>query len=424
MTRPARKGDVAKQVELTPIHDFASKLLQPELLPRLKEYVLWSSKAREAERKGESRGDATPLPDRAPVSINLDLTTACNYACDHCVDMDILNTGIRYDHERLKASLVQLAARGLRSVILIGGGEPTVYPRFAEIVHLLKDRNVQVSIVSNGSGNEKILEVADRFDELDWVRLSLDSGTDETFQAMHKPRKPITLDRICEGIPPIKAKNPKFPVGFSYIVVWKDAHINDATIVENIHEIPIAAERAKKYGFDYIAIKPFLVRAAENNAEIVDLDDRRSDFPEIAERIRRAVREAKAFEDAKFRVYETTNLKVLYNGTYRDYQDQPKRCHMQFFRQVVSPLGLYNCPVYRNVEHARIGDKHGYGDPDATKQALSGTRDLIRTFDASRECKEVTCLYNHVNWFIEDLIESPEKLRSLQPSEDRRDYFL
>lgn len=412
-----QNAEVRKQVELSPIHDFASKLLQPDLLPRLKEYVRWMA----ASRKGKTL-DA--IPDRAPVSINLDLTTACNYACDHCIDMDILNTGIRYDHDRLVDSLRNLAARGLKSVILIGGGEPTVYPKFAEVVRLLKDLGVQVSIVSNGSGNRKILEVCDRFDEFDWVRLSLDSGSDETFQRMHKPRKPITLDEICEGVPPIKEKNPRFPVGFSYIVVWRDASINNATIVENIHEIAMAAERAKKYRFDYIAIKPFLVRAESNNAEIVDLKDHRSDFPEIVERIRSAIREAKRFEDATFKVYETTNLKVLYNGTYRNYMEQPRHCHMQFFRQVMSPLGLYNCPVYRNVPHARLNDKHGYATPEATRKSMEGTLGLIRNFDASDQCKEVTCLYNHVNWFIEDLIERPEKLDQLRPSEDRKDFFL
>jgi hypothetical protein len=321
-------------------------------------------------------------------------------------------------------SLRNLARRGLKSVILIGGGEPTVYPKFTDVVRLLKDLKVQVSIVSNGSGNKKILEVADRFGPEDWVRLSLDSGSDDVFQKMHKPRKTITLDEICEGVPPIKERNPKLIVGFSFIVTWRDAEINDAKIVENIHEIVLAAERARRYRFDYIAVKPFLVRAPRNNAEIVGLSSRRSDFQETAARIRAAVNDAKKLETPAFRVYETTNLKVLENGTYRNYMDQPKTCHMQFFRQVVSPLGLYNCPVYRNQPHGRLGEKHGYADPAASRESMGGLLNLIQNFNASEECKEVTCLYNHVNWFIEDLIENPEKLDRLPSSPDRKDYFL
>jgi MoaA/NifB/PqqE/SkfB family radical SAM enzyme len=182
----------AKHIELSGIHDFASKLLQPETLPSVKDYVRWQA----ALRRGETAG----IPDFAPVSINLDITTACNFACDHCVDMDILNTGIRYDHDRLLDSLRLMSERGLRSVIVIGGGEPTVYPKFVETMLFIKDLGLQVSVVSNGSGMKKIAQVADRLEVGDWIRLSLDSASDPVFQAMHKPKKAITLDEICEGV--------------------------------------------------------------------------------------------------------------------------------------------------------------------------------------------------------------------------------
>ena len=158
--------------------------------------------------------DPARVPDFAPISINLDLTTACNYACDHCVDLDILNTGIRFDHDKLLSSLELMAQRGLKSVIVIGGGEPTLYPKFEETIRFMKQLGLQVAIVSNGTGNKKIAQVADCMDSGDWVRLSLDSGTDPTFQAMHNPRKAFTLEGICELVPDIKAANPDLTVGF------------------------------------------------------------------------------------------------------------------------------------------------------------------------------------------------------------------
>ena len=71
-----------KHVELSRIHDFASKLTQPEILPRVKEYVRWHSRLRGAEAAKDEVAlkDLESVPDFAPVSINLDLTTACNYA--------------------------------------------------------------------------------------------------------------------------------------------------------------------------------------------------------------------------------------------------------------------------------------------------------------------------------------------------------
>ena len=415
-----------KHVELSKIHDFAAKLLQPEILPRVKEYVRWHARSRGVEVPGSEGIDLSTVPRYAPVSINLDITTACNYACDHCVDMDILNKPIKYDHQKLLDSIQLMADNGLRSVIVIGGGEPTVYPKFSDTLRFMKDLGLQVAVVSNGSGMKKIAEVADRLEETDWVRLSLDSASDDVFQRMHKPKRPISLDEICEGVAEIKESPTRFKIGFSFIITWKGAFINDTKIVENIGEIVEGAERARKYGFDYISYKPFLTRAPDNNAEIVDLvEHKHADFDAIIARIRESVDEAKKLETESFRVYEATNLKVLENRSYRNYTEQPHNCHMQFFRQVLSPLGMYNCPVYRNQTHGYLGTKEAYAESTTFDTTRSQTASLIQSFDATHECREVTCLYNHVNWWLEDLIRDPSKLDAISaevPSEP--DFFL
>ncbi len=415
-----------KHIELTPIHDFAGKLRHPELLPRLKEYVRWQARRRGILDSLDAVEEAAEsVPPYAPVSINLDITTACNYQCDHCVDKEILNKPIKYAQDRLLASLELMAKRGLKSVIVIGGGEPTVYRHFTETVRFMKELGLQVAVVSNGSRLHKIAEVAEVFDENDWVRLSLDAGSNDTFVRMHKPRKAITLDAICEGVRPIKEINDRFPIGFSFIITWKGATIHDASIVENIHEIEMAAERAKRYGFDYIAYKPFLTRAERNNAEVVDLKESDDHFDRVIAIIRERVDRAKQLADERFRVYETPNLKVLENRSFRDYTQQPHTCHMQFFRQVLSPLGLYNCPVYRNQPHGYLGTKDAYVDGEAFERTRAQTAKLISHFDATEECKEVTCLYNHVNHWIEALVRNPALLDEIEPIErGAPDFFL
>lgn len=420
------RGTKDKQTELSPIHDFAGKLLQPETFGRLKDYVRWQVEWRKAQAEGKTLDSLLDVAvDAAPVSINLDLTTACNYACDHCVDMDILNTGIRYDEDKLKDSLARLVEKGLKTVIVIGGGEPTVHPTFAEMMRYMKGLGLKLGLVTNGSQMSKVEEIAEIFEPEDWVRLSLDSGSNELFAAMHKPKKKgITLDTICAGIPPIKAKNPHFNIGFSYIIVWKDCEANETEIHENVHEMLMAAKRAKEHQFDYISFKPFLTRAERNNAEIVGLTQEEGRLAAIMQEIRKNVDEAKQLAGDGFRVIESTNLKVLENGTYRNYTEQPKTCHMTYFRQVLSPLGLYNCPVYRHVPQAKIGEKHTYATAEDRKQTTQATVKLINDFNAMVECREVTCLYNHANWFIERLIEHPEQLEALEPVPERGDYFL
>jgi pyruvate-formate lyase-activating enzyme len=405
------------------IHDFTGKLRQPAVLPLVADYVNWRRQVRRAEAEGRAVPDAPPI---APVSINLDLTTACNFRCDHCIDWDILNTRHKHEEDVLKASLVEMTKRGLKSVILIGGGEPTVYPGFCDMVRHIKELGLQVSVVTNGSGNKKILEIADVLDERDWVRLSLDSGTNDTFIRMHKPVNPnITLENICEWVPKIKAKNPVFQFGFSFIIVWKGAEREeDVKIVENIHEMEIATKLARDHQFDYIAMKPFLVRS-ESGSEVMDPDGAEAELKTMTRRIREGVDRCKEHETDTFRVLESTNLRMLEKGNWEEYTKQPRTCHMQAMRQVLTPTGLYNCPAHRGIDRARVAPKDAYGDADKRVETNRGLHVILEEFDASQECAQVTCLYNEVNWWLDGLVRSDEDLdASALTGAERYDYFL
>jgi pyruvate-formate lyase-activating enzyme len=403
------------------IHDFTAKLRQPSLRGHVIEYVRWRKALAQARATGQP--DPAP-PDQAPISINLDLTTACNYRCDHCIDWDILNTKHRHDEETLRSSICTMVDRGLRSVILIGGGEPTIYPGFTDFVRFLKDLELQISIVSNGSRGDKLLEVAPLLEERDWVRLSLDSGSNELFRAMHKPvKKSLTLDEICEWVPRIKEKNPNFQLGFSYIIVWGGATRDDTAIHDNVHEIVEATERARRYGFDYISLKPILERG-EDGAEVMAPDAASEERSAMIARIRAEVDRAKALETEDFTVRVSTNLRVLEEGSWRDFTKQPRVCHMQALRQVITPMGTYNCPAHRGVEKARIGAADAYADEAMAGLTGGQLADLMDRFDASHECAEVTCLYNGVNWWIEKLIDDPREDTPIEPGEERDDSFL
>ena len=316
-----------------------------------------------------------------------------------------------------------MVERGLRSVILIGGGEPTIYPGFTDFVRFLKDQDLQIAVVSNGSRGDKLLEIAPLLGPKDWVRLSLDAGSNELFRAMHKPvKKSLTLDEICEWIPKIKAANPDFQVGFSYIIVWGGASRDDVAIHENIDEVVMATERAKNAGFDYISLKPVLERG-DDGAEVMD-PKAAADIEATIQRIRTEVDRAKALETDDFSVRVSTNLRVLEEGSWKDFTNQPRVCHMQALRQVITPTGTYNCPAHRGVEKARVGGPDAYADEAMTKLTGGQLTDLMDRFDASHECREVTCLYNGVNWWIDKMVEDPREEIEIAPGDERMDFFL
>jgi sulfatase maturation enzyme AslB (radical SAM superfamily) len=403
------------------IHDFAGKLQQPSLWPHVVDYVKWQRALRAARAQGRPE---PAVPELAPISINLDLTTACNYACDHCIDWDILNSKVRHEDDALRASLQAMQARGLKSVILIGGGEPTLYPGFPQMVEFLKGMGLQVAVVSNGSRNDKIFQATPFFGKGDWVRLSLDAGSNDVWRRMHNPSsKTLTLDEICSWGPKIKALNPTFDFGFSFVITWKGGSRGAVKVVENIHEIEMAAERAAKSGFDYISFKPFLERQ-EDGAEVLDPQKVEAELQQVVSRIRTAIDAARRFERPGFRVLESTNLRVLMAGNWQDYTRQPRTCHMQLLRQVQTPLGTFNCPAHRGVAKARIADANAYKDEASAQQTGQQLLKILDNFDASHECREVTCLYNGVNWWIEKLVANPDQSLEAEIGEERLDWFL
>ncbi|MEM8710328.1 MAG: radical SAM protein [Planctomycetota bacterium] len=387
------------------IHDFSAKLRQPSVAPTLQAYVDWRRAVRDAEARSES---APPMPEIAPISINLDLTTACNYRCTHCIDWDILNTKHRLAEEDLRASIALMAERGLKSVILIGGGEPTLYPGFAGFVRFLKETGLKVSVVTNGSRGDRLAEVIDAFDDKDWIRMSLDSGSNELFRQMHKPTSAaVTLDAICEWVPKLKEINERPRIGFSYIIVWSGASREEHALHDNIHEIVMAAERAKNAQFDYIAFKPILERQ-EDGAEVMNPEKAEREERAVVAEIRRQVDLAKEHASDSFQVFESTNLRMLEDGSWRDSTRQPRTCHMQALRQVLTPTGVYNCPAHRGVDKALIGPKNAYAGEERAGETGQAVAALLDRFDASHECRNVTCLYHDVNWWIEGLVSGDD----------------
>ena len=72
---------------------------------------------------------------------------------------------------------------------------------------------------------------------------------------------------------------------------------------------------------------------------------------------------------------------------------------------------------------ARIDAANAFSDDETTTRATGNVAKMLDTFDASHECREVTCLYHDTNWWIERAIRSEDG--RLDPAGvDTQDYFL
>jgi len=397
-------------------HDFGSKLRQHSTVQRLKEYIQW-------QRDLEANFPSLEPPVHSPISINLDLTSACNYSCPFCVDSRLINAGKTLASEDIKNLVDTLYSHGLLSVILIGGGEPTLHPDFEAVVETIKSKGIQIGIVTNGSRLEKIEAIADQLEEKDWIRISIDAATQETFKALHQPRTKLTLRQILERAKKIKEKNPRVSLGYSYVIVWEGVDIDGKGLRPNIQEMPKATELASKFSFDYISFKPCLVRVEESQRETLLQNVGPSKESEIAKEIKIQLQKAREIAGDKVKVIESSNLKAMLNQETERIKTQPKRCHMQFFRTVVSPFGIYHCPAFRGVDIAKIAEKDGYLTDKKFRQSLKRIAESIETFRATTECKDVGCFYNETNWWLETFIQSKENVHEIEKVEDDN-FFL
>jgi wyosine [tRNA(Phe)-imidazoG37] synthetase (radical SAM superfamily) len=308
-------------------------------------------------------------------------------------------------------------------VILIGGGEPTLHKDFGEIVHTIKSKRLQVGIVTNGSRLEKIEAVVEELKEKDWIRISIDAAGEGVFKDLHLPKTKVTLGRILKKAKMVKKKNPVVSLGYSFVVVWEGVEINGKRLHPNMDEMARSVELAREFSFDYISFKPCLVRLNESQRETLLKNVGKTKEEEIIDQIKVHLQEAKRFAGDQVKILESSNLKAMLNQETDQIKRQPKRCHMQFFRTVVTPFGIFHCPAFRGVDAARIGEPEGYLSEKKFKGSLKRTAKSIVTFDAEEECKDVGCFYNRTNWWLEEFIHSKEDIHELEKVENDN-FFL
>jgi len=397
-------------------HDFSSKLRQDATLPRLKDYIRWQ---RTCGVDAPERG----LPMFSPISINLDLTSACNFSCPFCVDSKLINAGKSLTLAEAKKTVDTLHSHGLLSVILIGGGEPTLHRDFAEIVRYIKSKKLQIGIVTNGSRLEKIEEVAETLGEKDWIRISIDAAGEEVFRDLHQPKTQVTLEGTLEKARNVKKKNPVVSLGYSFVIVWEGVEINGKRLHSNMDEMARSVERAGEFSFDYISFKPCLVRFNESQRETLLKNVGKTKERDIIDQIKGHLQETRHVAKGQVKILESSNLKSMLNQETDQIKRQPKRCHIQFFRTVVTPFGIFHCPAFRGVEEARIGEATGYLSEVRFKGSLLRTAKSIMTFNAEEECKEVGCFYNRSNWWLDEFIRSEEDVEKLEKIENDNFFF-
>lgn len=107
---------------------------------------------------------------RTVISTHISPEGACNLKCPYC------SVTHRDTHSRISPGTIldyvdRLQSRGLKAVILTGGGEPTAYPDFNTLVAFLRFSGLRVALITNGTLAHKVDETI--WPVFDWIRVSV-----------------------------------------------------------------------------------------------------------------------------------------------------------------------------------------------------------------------------------------------------------
>lgn len=203
--------------------------------------------------------------DTFPIIAEINLTDVCNLKCNYCFcdhrALHKLNPDVVLDF------IKDFKTFGGKAITFSGGGEPTLYREFIEIVDFAECQDLELGLITNGAFkyNSDLHEAIGNC--FKWVRISLDTVNDKLYK---KIKGKDYLNRVLANIEMIRKFKCKLGINCNVI---SDMTVDD---VKNLIDLLIDK-------VDYIQFRPVLPRfiheeKIELNENVWDyLNKRRND---------------------------------------------------------------------------------------------------------------------------------------------------
>ena len=267
-----------------------------------------------------------------PIELEIGLTNACNHRCIFCA---VDYTGYkpeRIDADMLKSNLSELSAKGLKSVIYAGEGEPLLHTDAFDIINYTKSVGVDAAVSTNG-----VLLTAEASREclksLTWIRFSVAGICNDTYDKIQQG-KSGDLDKVLvnmqEAVRVKRDQNLTTTLGVQLLL-----------LPDNKDEIVEMGQRLKEIGVDYFTIKPFSQHPQSQHILQVD-------YKEMLE----LENQIKGLETEEFKIYFRAHaMKKL----------ESKRCYkhcwaLPFMVYVDAKGNLWPCIVFMGKEELKYGN--------------------------------------------------------------------
>jgi len=146
-----------------------------------------------------------------PPSIEIDFTNACNQDCTYCNVVEFRNavhdkTKIHDYHTLIERVSTWSSYRAnsignVNTITFVGGGEPTARKGYEYVVEQAVDTGILVSIVTNGSGLDKLFNInTDTIRKLSWIGVDIDSGDPEIYEKIRRSKQSGLYEKVKENV--------------------------------------------------------------------------------------------------------------------------------------------------------------------------------------------------------------------------------
>ena len=172
-----------------------------------------------------------------PTMINIEPTTRCNFNCWYCIGRHMKQADIEVaDFGNMLNNFPKL-----KTIALVGEGEPLMHKGFFVMAQMARERGIRVMIISNGSAfSQSVIEQLCET-EVAYVSISIDSYDPDTFASS---RLDGELAKVWRGIR--KLRDYRDAHGYSFPKIA----LKGTLFSHTIDQLPQIVEEAKKHGVE------------------------------------------------------------------------------------------------------------------------------------------------------------------------------
>ena len=176
-----------------------------------------------------------------PIYWEITTSAACNHRCTFCSVDAIGYPAILMDEVVLCGQMEKAKDLGVKSVMFGGTGEPLLHKHISDITGYAVNRGLDVAFTTNGV----LLHKLDCIELCQWVKVSLNAGTAESYAAIHKTDEK-DWDIVWRNIRDAVKRKGNCAVGVQCVV-----------LPENYLDMGNLARLSLDAGADYLVLKPY-----------------------------------------------------------------------------------------------------------------------------------------------------------------------